>query len=133
MLFCRAIVWAPVVQGQTIWGTISGLGVFEGQLSWRAIIWGAIVLFPNKRYIRGNTEPGHKNVTPESDIFSRIIKENSSIRWHLWSTFNDAIDKSYFSTALKEAIITYLRQGNDNQKKMRDSCCQLCQKCLKNV
>ena len=33
-----------------------------------------------KRCIRGDTETGHKNMTQESDIFSRITKENPGIR-----------------------------------------------------
>ena len=43
----------------------------------------------------------------ESDIPSRIIKENSDIFGeYLLSSFNDAIDKSYFPTVLKLANIT---------------------------
>ena len=40
-----------------------------------------------------------KKAAQESDIPSRIIKENSKI--YLLFSFNDAIEKSYFPTALK--------------------------------
>ena len=47
-----------------------------------------------------------KKAAQESDIPSRIIKENSDIFGeYLLSSFNDAIDKSYFPTALKQANI----------------------------
>ena len=43
----------------------------------------------------------------KSDIPSRIIKENSGVFGdYLLSNLNDAIDKSYFPTALKQANIT---------------------------
>ena len=43
-----------------------------------------------------------KRAAQESDIPSRIIKENSDIFCeYLLSSFNDEIDKSYFPTALK--------------------------------
>ena len=48
-----------------------------------------------------------KKVTQESDISSRIINENSELFGeYLLSSFNDAIDKCYFPTALKQAYIT---------------------------
>ena len=69
-----------------------------------------------KRYIRyrdteiqryGDTKTGQKKATQESDMPSRIIKENSDMFGeYLLSSFKDAIDKSYFPTALKQANIT---------------------------
>ena len=48
-----------------------------------------------------------KKAAQESDIPSRIIKENLDILGeYLLSSFNDAIDNSYFLTALKQANIT---------------------------
>ena len=48
-----------------------------------------------------------KKVAQESDIPSRIIKENSDIFGKfLLSGFDDAIKKSYFPTVLKQANIT---------------------------
>ena len=48
-----------------------------------------------------------KKATQESDISSRIINENSELFGeYLLFSFNDAIDKSYFPTALKQAYIT---------------------------
>ena len=48
-----------------------------------------------------------KKAPQESDIPSRIIKENLDILGgYLLSSFNDAIDNSYFPTALKQANIT---------------------------
>ena len=48
-----------------------------------------------------------KKAAQETDIPSRIIKENSDIFGeYVLSSFNDAIDKSYFPTALKQANIT---------------------------
>ena len=59
------------------------------------------------RYIRGDTETGHKKAALESDISSRIVKENSDIFGDvLLSSFNDALDKSRFPTALKQVNIT---------------------------
>ena len=50
----------------------------------------------------------HKKAALESDITSRIIKENSGIfNEFLLPSFNDAINKSYFPTALKQANITH--------------------------
>ena len=34
----------PVAQGLIIWGTISGVAIFGGQLSWGSIVRGAIIL-----------------------------------------------------------------------------------------
>ena len=48
-----------------------------------------------------------KKVAQESDIPSRIIKENSDIFGKfLPSSFDDAIKKSYFPTVLNQADIT---------------------------
>ena len=54
----------------------------------------------------------------ESDIPSRIIKEKSdTFGEYLLSSFNDAIDKSYFPAVLKQANITpALRQGERYSK-----------------
>ena len=50
---------------------------------------------------------GIKKAAQESDIPSRIIKENSdTFGEYLLSSFNDTIDKSYFPTALNQANIT---------------------------
>ena len=72
-----------------------------------------------------------KKAAQESDILSRIIKENSDIfGQYLLSSFNDAIDKSYFPTALKQANITPVfktgeRYSKDNYRPTA--------KCVKNV
>ena len=72
-----------------------------------------------KRYIRGDTEIGHKQSGCGP---SRIIKEVSDIFGEcLLSSFNDAIDQSYFPTALKQANIipafkTRERNSKDNYR-----------------
>ena len=56
-----------------------------------------------KRYIRQDTKTGYKKAAQEPDISSRIIKKLRHVFGDfLLSSFNDAIDKSYFATALKQ-------------------------------
>ena len=57
-----------------------------------------------KRYIRGDRETGHKK---NSDIFSDF----------LLSSFNDAIDKSYFPKALKQVNITPVFNAGERYSK----------------
>ena len=57
-------------------------------------------------------------MTQESDILSRIIKENSDVFGdYLLSNFNDAIDKSYFPIALKQANIAPVFKATDRHLK----------------
>ena len=57
-----------------------------------------------KRHIKGDTETGPKKAAQKSDIPFRIAKENSDIFSDFpLSSFNDATDKSCFSTPLKQA------------------------------
>ena len=60
-------------------------------------------------------------MTQESDILSRIIKENSDVFGdHLLSNFNDAIDKSYFPIALKQANIAPVFKTTERHLKDTD-------------
>ena len=59
-----------------------------------------------------------KKAAQESDIPSRYIKENSDIFGeYLLSSFNDAIDKSCFPTALKQAKITLVFKTGERYSK----------------
>ena len=62
-----------------------------------------------------------KRAAQVSDIPSIIIKENSDIFGdYLLSSFNDAIDKSYFPTALKQADITPVFKTEERYPKDTD-------------
>ena len=57
-------------------------------------------------------------MTQESDILSRIIKENSDVFGdYLLSNFNDAINKSYFPITLKQANIAPVFKTTDRHLK----------------
>ena len=84
-----------------------------------------------KNYITGNIET-QKRAAQESDIPSRIIKENSDIFGdYLLSSFNDAIDKSYFPTALKQSNTSpVFRTG---ERYLKDTDPKYIAKCVKKV
>ena len=87
-----------------------------------------------KKYILEEIQRlGIKKVAQESDIPSRIIKENSDIFGKfLLSGFDDAIKKSYFPTVLKQANITLVFKTGErySEKIITDPYvyCQMCQK-----
>ena len=60
-----------------------------------------------EKYILEEIHRLKKRAAQESDIPYRIIKENSMYIFcdYLLSSFDDAIDKSYFPTAVKQANI----------------------------
>ena len=62
-----------------------------------------------------------KRAAQESDIPLKIIKENSDIFGaYLLSSFNDATDKSYFPTTLKQANITLVFGTGERYSKDTD-------------
>ena len=74
-----------------------------------------------KKYILQEIQRLKKRVAQESDIPFRITKENSDILGdYLFSSFNDAIDKSYFPTALKQANITPVFETGERYSKDTD-------------
>ena len=74
-----------------------------------------------KKYILEGIQNLKKRATQASDIPFKIIKENSDIFGdYLLSSFNDAIDKSYFPTALKQANITLVFETGERYSKDTD-------------
>ena len=74
-----------------------------------------------KKYILEEIQKLKKRAAQESDIPFKIIKENSHIFGdYLLSSFNDAIDKSYFPTALKQANITLVFETGERYSKDTD-------------
>ena len=74
-----------------------------------------------KKYLLEEIQKFKKRAAQESDIPFKIIKENSGIFGdYLLSSFNDAIDKSYFPAALKQANITLVFETGERYSKDTD-------------